>query len=370
MLDYSSSEVMSRKEYLNKKKRNSNRFWYLKYILLGLVVLGLIAYLVYQLNIYKKVTEAAYDMMEQAKLLKTYKIVFMGKSYVKDGQNLMYVYSGQDESRVKVESGMGLHSVSISDGYIYGLKDKTLYKIDMTNYTSEVIMEKEVSAYYVHGDIVYVYEYRNGQPGLYKKIDGEFKQIIAGKIYQIQVTDEYIYTVEDSKEGKSVIKRDHTYGEGVKLSGEDNVLNIKLVGDKIYYTNASDENKIYSVSITGEGKTAVSKLGATTTFSGLYYQQYMDTYQDKLVYISKDNKLYMALPNEEEDELLIENSVTKIQLIENMLYIKLADSLDVLRINLDTKEQEKITSIRSSDMFVFKQGEKIDGEIFSKLSKK
>lgn len=354
MLDYSSSEVMSRKEYLNKKKRNSNKFWYIKYLVLGLVIAGLVVYLIYQLNVYKKVTEVAFSMMEEAKLLKTYKMVFMGKSYVKGGETLMYLYSGQDESRKEINVGNGMHSIRVANGYIYGLKDKALHKIDMLNNTSEVIVEKNVSGYYLYGDEVYVYEYVNNKPGLYKKVDGEFKEIISGKIYQMCVTDEYIFTVEDSKEGKSIIKRDHTYGEGIKISGTDNVLNVRLVGDKIYYTNVSDANKIYSINLSGEDRECVTQNGGINTFAGLYFQQYIAKYGENILYVSKDNMVYMASPDVEEDELLLDEKVIKIQLVENMLYIKLADSLEVIRINLDTKEKETITSIRSSDMFVFK----------------
>jgi hypothetical protein len=354
MLDYSSSEVMSRKEYLNKKKRNSNKFWYLKYILIALVILGLAAYLIYQLNVYKKVTEAAHSMMEEAKLLKTYKMVFMGKSYVKGGENIMYLYLGQDESRQKIDTGSGMHSVIVDGRYIYGLKDKNLYKIDLLDKTSELILEKEASAYYIYDDEVYIYEYRNGKSGLYKKIDGEFKEIIHAKIYQTQMTNDYIFTVEDSKEGKSIIKRDHTYGEGVKISGKDNVSNIRLVGDSIYYTNVSDGNKIYSIDLSGENRKCVTEHGAINEFAGLYFQQYIDVYKNNVLYVSKDNKLYMSSVDLEEDELLLDEKVAKIQLIENMLYVKLLDDLDVIRINLDTKEKEKITSIRSTDVYVFK----------------
>ena len=355
MLDYSSSEVMSRKEYLNRKKRNSNRFWFLKYILLFVVAAGLVIYLVYQLNVYKKVTEAAYKVMEESKLIKTYKILFMGESYIKDGEDIMYLYSGMDESRKPIESGAGMKAISINDGYIYGVKDANLYKINMVDFTQELICERGVCGYIAQGENVYVYKNIDSAPGLFKKIDGEYQKIVNGGIYQLVTNGENIFTVEASAYGKSIVRRDMDGQNPIIISGTDNVVNIALYKDSIYYTNMSDAGKIYKITFSGQERTCITNNAGVSTFSDMHYQSYLGAYDNKVIYISKDNnQLYISLGLNEEDELLIEEKVSKIQVVENMVYVKLKDSLNIVRVNLDTKEVMKITSARTETMFCFK----------------
>lgn len=356
MLLKEKEQSMSRKEYLKKLKKSKKKFPLLKPILLTILMLVLFVYVIHQLHVYNTVTEMANKVVEETKLIKTYSMYFMGKPYIKDGKdNLLYLYTGSDESRLEIEEGIGLSNISVFGNYLYGIKNGNLHRIDLLTYKIETVCEENVLAYNVSAAGVFVYRYDksdSAKTGIYV-IKGKDKEelIINKSIYQLLVDDSYIYVVTEDNTKKTIVR--FSFDGKTKKTLTDKILVDNIIqSDKyIYYTNSSNKNLIYKVSKDGLENVAVTKNSAisnTTKYNG---NSIMGTYQDSLIYISnQENKVYMVTDGAE--DILIDNEVNSIQLKDKMLYITLKNKIEIHRYNLEKRELEKITSARLTE-FVF-----------------
>jgi len=354
MLAKEREQSMSRKEYLKRLKKNKMKFPLLKPILISVIMIALFVYVIHQLHVYNTVTEMANKVIEESKLIKTYKMFFMSKPYEKDQvDNILYLYTGSDESRVEIEAGLGISNIQIYGDYLYGIKDGNLVKINTSSHELQQICEENVVAFSINNAGVYVYKYYKGnsdKTGLYKL--GETEELIINEtIHQLLLDDNYIYIVAKDSTEKTLLRYTLDGKSHKALTEKITVNNIVLDNGYIYYTNNSDKNRIYKVSNDGSDNVAVTQNKCMTDVSKYNGNGLFGIYQGNVIYInSEDNKVYLA--NTEKEDVLIDNKVKCLQLNDKMLYISLKNNIEKHRNNLEKSKLDKITSARFTE-FIF-----------------
>lgn len=350
MLNAEKEKSMTRKEYLKHKKASKKRFPFLKNVILLVVILILIVYVSFEFHRYNTVTELANKVMEESKLIKTYKIFFMGKPYTKDdNKNILYKYTGSDESRDELENGLGLSKIQYDNGYIYGVLDDTLIKIDTNDGSKTELVKGNVNDFLIYNGDVYFCKYISSNSELNGLYDMNDTQIIQGTFEQVIASNDKFFVVTDDKTSKSLLSYTLDGNNKKNLSDKYMVTNIIAYEDYIYYINASDNNKIYRVNVNTDKNESVTTLSAKLTADKLNGSDTLAVYSDIVIFInSKDNKIYKVVNGKE--DILVDNSVKLLQLKDNMLYFALKDKIDIYRYNLEKNTLEKITSARTDEM--------------------
>lgn len=350
MLESEKVKSMTRKEYLRKKKKEKSVLPWLKNLVLILVIVALSIYVVNQLKVYNSVTDIANKMLEESKLIKTYKMYFLADAYVKDdNESILYYYQGTDESRTEIKSGKGLSSISLDNlGNIYGIKDKALLKINVAEDSSEVVVAEDVSAYYLSGDNLYVYKdygKNDEKTGVYNA-DG--KQIIEGQVYQMICDSKNIYVITPSATSRSLVVYSLSGEKKQVLSDKDIVTNIVADDEYIYYSTSTKKNCICKVKKSGGEITTISQNACVADSVNFSKTKTMAVYNGNVIFVSdSDNKIYVT---GEEDSVVVDNEVTELQLNGRMLYFSLKDKIEIYRYNLEKSVLEKITSARMKEM--------------------
>lgn len=354
MLAKEREQSMSRKEYLKRLKKNKMKFPLLKPILISVIMIALFVYVIHQLHVYNTVTEMANKVVEESKLIKTYKMYFMSKPYEKEQvDNILYLYTGADESRLEIKDGLGLSNIQVYGDYLYGIKEGNLVKINTNTYELKQVCEENVVAFSINNSGIFVYRYYKSdasKTGLYKI--GETEELIINKtIHQLSVDDNYIYIVAKDSTEKTLLRYTLDGKSHKSLTEKITVSNIVLDDSYIYYTNNSDKNRIYKVRIDGSQNVAVTQNKCVIDASKYNGNSLFGIYQGNVIYInSEDNKIYLA--NTEKENVLIDNEVKCLQLNDKMLYVALKNKIEIHRYNLEKNELDKITSARFTE-FIF-----------------
>ena len=143
-MEYSSDEVMTRKEYLKQKKKSKLGFRIIKYVLLLVVIALLGVYLFKQLNIYNNVTKMANKVVEESELIKTMTMYYVAEGYTKDALDSVMLYKSLDQSRTKIEGTEGFANIKLYNEKLYGLENGVLHAIDLLTGAKEKIMEESI----------------------------------------------------------------------------------------------------------------------------------------------------------------------------------------------------------------------------------
>ena len=146
-MEYSNDNIMTRKEYLKSKKKQNFFLSKFKYILLVIVVVLLGVYVFKQLNVYNNVTKIANKVVEESSLAKTMTMYYVSEPYTKGGESTVMLYKSNDESRTTIVGSEGFSNILVSENMLYGIKDNTLYSIDLTTTTKQQVVNKKVQNY-------------------------------------------------------------------------------------------------------------------------------------------------------------------------------------------------------------------------------
>lgn len=339
-MEYSKDNTMTRKEYLKSKKKSKFDFSKLKYILLIIVVVLLGIYVFKQLKIYNNVTQMANKVVEETKLARTMTMYYVSDSYTKGGKPSVMLYKSSDESRTVIAGTEDFTKIAIIENKLYGLLNKTLYSVDLTTYEKTKILEgldKKVEEYSVSGEYIYI----RTATGIYKyNINSkELKQIIKGKSYQMIVNDSGIYIIAPGKTNKSIIRYNLNGYNKTLLSGTYIASSIRILDNNLYFINSKDA-KIYTI-VNDE----IKKVTNNKTKSNIV------KYKECIYYInaSDNNTLYCTNLQTLEEKRLVKKNIASIQIDANIIYYKLANSLEIHKYDIETGKTSAVTSIRGSE---------------------
>ncbi len=347
-------EILSRKEYLKKKKKEkrknalskvSKRTWFMLIFILIISV-----YVIFQFYIYNTKHRLVQTLPDEISSMKDYKIYYVSETYTYDSPNQLKSMSTTSNEKTTIDEGVGITRISIKDNNLYGIKDGNLVKINTKEKDSKavVLVEKNVKGYTLYRDDIYVYLNGEGvETGVYYLDEkNELSKIISGEILQLLVDNNNIYIVNKDKN----IVRYNKDGKGETVLVKDASSGGIVQDDKnIYFVNIKDGNKLYKIAKSNRQVTAISKTGAVSNaYIGMDGYSYMGVYDNIVYYINtKDgNKLYKSSASLKEDQKVLEDNVQILDMINGTIFYKVKDDIGVYRYDIANGISSQVTSAR------------------------
>ena len=361
-LQLDEDEKLTRKEYLKRKKKQSsnikNKRSKLTYIAIFLVVVVGI-YLIAQIYVYSKENNFRYVEDELSKAQKIYNVYYVTEGYTYNPvYTLNSIYSNGFEDKT-VYSNSGLTNIKVSGDYIYGTKEGGLYRLKKHGNEIEPLVEKDLSKYNVDGDIVYYTVESNNALKSFNVSTKEIKDLGINNIVEIAIDENYLFVVKDETTSKTIYRLNKDGGDKKELTKKSNVSYIIESGDKIYYVNKKDSNKIYLVTKNGENESKVADI-KTASDSGQINEidgsKYMFVRNNELYYVNVEdsNKLFKVNLESKKVEEVLPMSVELLQGIDETVFYKIKGEMGIYLYNIDTKFMSQITNRKLRDFFVDK----------------
>ena len=351
-MSYLQGEVVSRKEYLKKKKREKTRkaikkitprTWFMIAFILVISV-----YVTYQFYIYNTKHRLIQTLPDEISSMKEYNIYYMSQSYVYEGENQLKSMSTTSSDKTTIEEGIGLSNIVVKNNILYGIKNGALIKIDTNGKENKVktLIEKNVKGYAISKEEVYAYINGEGNEiGVYTfGKDDNLEKIISGEILQLLVDKNNIYVVDSAK---NIIKykKDGTNPENI-ASGASSIIQDEKC---IYFVNSNDSNKLYRVNKEDKKVEQVSKTGTLTNNNNkMCGNAFVGVYDDVAYYIntSDKNKLYKSSESQEKDEIVLEDTIEILDVINSTIFYKVKNDIGVYRYDILNGISSQVTSAR------------------------
>lgn len=352
-------EKITRKEYLKRKKKqakNLKKVSKISYLVIGcIIILGI--YVVTQLYVYSKSNNFKYVADEDVNRQKVYNVYYVTEGYTYDPVYSLNKIHSDGFNDKSVYSNSGLTNIQIDNNFVYGMKEDGIYRINKNNNEMETIVEKNVLKYLVTEGRIY-YITKNENDLYYITIETkENKKIEVSGVSEILVDNDSIFVVINDKTKKILIKFDKDGNNKKELVSDANVSYIVQDNDKIYFVNKKDGNKIYSISKNGENLikiddiTGVADKGDIKEIDG---NKYMFIESNNLYYINVEdnNTLWRINLETKEKEKVISVSVEILQNIDKTIFYKVKNEMGVYLYNFDTNFMSQVTKRKLKEFVV------------------
>lgn len=345
--------IVSRKDYLKNKKKQKYAKFKLVPTLLSVIIILLSVYVYKQLKIYNSVNKIANEVIEENALVTTQKIYYVGTSYTKKQDTTLIRYNVQDKSRDVIKNGYNLKYIQVDREYIYGMLKNELYKIDLITFEKKKVSKNAIEGYLVTDKSIYYYINSNEKTkGLYMidKETGKETKLNSDTIYKIGADGKNIYLISSATTSKSIVRYD-LHGKNKKvLSGKKIVSNMLIGENNIYYSNRSDNSKIYYISKdSGEDKKLTDKkILSYASKEDSYVNNKMIELNNKMFFIDKDTKsIYEINLKTNKEKKIINSQIETIKYYSNkqICYTR-KDDIAIYAYEIETGNTEKVTSAR------------------------
>ncbi len=364
-LQLGEDEKITRKEYLKRKKKQASNLKQrskITYIMIFCIVVISI-YLATQIYVYSKENNFKYVEGDQLKSQKVYNVYYVTEGYTYNPvYTLNSIYSNGFEDKI-VYSNSGLTNITVSGDYIYGTKESGLYRINKNDSNEiEPLVEKDLIKFTVDSDIVY---FTQGSDNSLKSLNvntKEIKELGIDNISEIIYDETNIYVVKDEKTKKTLYKVNKESNEKSELTKDSNVSYITESGDNLYYVNKKDGNKIYSISKNGENESKVADI-VTVSDKGEIKEvdgsKYMFVNNGFLFYVNVEdsNSLWKINLDTKQTEKVIPVAVEILQDIGGTVFYKVKGEMGVYLYNYETNFMSQVTKRKIKEFFVDKSVE-------------
>lgn len=364
-LQLGEDEKITRKEYLKRKKKQASNLKQrskITYIMIFCIVVISI-YLATQIYVYSKENNFKYVEGDQLKSQKVYNVYYVTEGYTYNPvYTLNSIYSNGFEDKI-VYSNSGLTNITVSGDYIYGTKESGLYRINKNDSNEiEPLVEKDLIKFTVDSDIVY---FTQGSDNSLKSLNvntKEIKELGIDNISEIIYDETNIYVVKDEKTKKTLYKVNKEGNEKSELTKDSNVSYITESGDNLYYVNKKDGNKIYSISKNGENESKVADI-VTVSDKGEIKEvdgsKYMFVNNGFLFYVNVEdsNSLWKINLDTKQTEKVIPVAVEILQDIGGTVFYKVKGEMGVYLYNYETNFMSQVTKRKIKEFFVDKSVE-------------
>lgn len=359
-------EKLTRKEYIKRKKKQSKKLKKrskITYIMISVIML-LCVYVFSQFYIYSKSNSYKYVEGEGVDKQNIYNVYYVVDGYTYDPVYSLNSINSNGFNEKTVYSNSGFVNIVATQEYIYGIKESSLCRLSKQTSEIEVLVEKDVLKYKINDDRIY-YTCEASQKLKYIDINTkEIKDIGLDNISEILVDKDNIYVVKDEKTKKILVKYDKEGQNKKDLITNSNVSYIIQDESNIYYVNKNDGSQIYKVNKDGSGETkfddvvSVSDNGDIKEVDG---SKYMFVNSNHLYYINvkEGNTLWKINLETKEKEKVISVAVEILQNIDNTIFYKVKNEMGVYLFNYETSFMSQITKRKIKDFFV-DQTEKIE----------
>lgn len=355
-------ENLTRKEYLKRKKKEAGKLKRkskLKYVAITLVVCILSIYVFTQFFIYNRENNFKYIEGEDVSNQKIYNVYYVTEGYTYDPVYSLNSIHSDGFSDKLVYSNSGITNVCVSENYIYGTKEDGLYRIKKDTKDMETLVEKNVLKYKLDGDRIYYINKNDGKLEYYDINSEEIGDLGISNVTELLVDENNIFTVQDEKTKKVLIRYDKNGQDKKVLSGDENVSYIVSSDEKIFFVNKKDGNKIYFLNKDGsqlEKFADISSVYDKGVIKEIDGQKYMFVQGNYLYYINVDDgdNLYRISLETKETEKVISAGVELLNNVDDTVFYKMKGEMGVYLYNFDTKFMAQITKRKLKEFIVDK----------------
>lgn len=358
-LQFDTDEQISRKEYLKRKRKNSQllkKRSKITYILMA-CFMALAIYIIIQLIIYKRYNNFKYTAGDQVNSQSVYSILFVTEGYTYDPIYSVstILSSGEDEKSILPSSD--LEQISVTQECMYGIKDGVICRISRDKYNVEEIVSDNVKKYIVHnGNIIYT----SGDEELlkiYNIANNATHTSDLRNVSQILANDNNVFGITHTTSDKSIYRLGYDGQGKTKISGDDKVSYAIIDNNAIYFVNRSHEDKIYKVNTDGSDMhkvadiTSVAHRGEVTQVNG---RRYMFVKDNRLYYINAtdEDTLWCYDFATKDNSKIISSSIEILQNVDNTIFYKIDKEMGVYLYNYDTKFMALVTKRRVKEFVI------------------
>ena len=352
-------EKITRKEYLRRKRKQANglkKRSKITYIVIGLMVV-LTIYIFAQYYVYSKENNFKYVAGDDVEKQQVYNVY-----YVTEGYTYTPVYSlnsinsnGFNDKTLYYNSG--LTNVQIDNDYVYGIKDEGIYRLKKGTKELETLIEKDILKYTIDGDRIYYITSKEAKLGYVDLSTIENKVFDISDVSEVIADENNLYVVQDQKTKKILLKFNKDGGDKKELVNSENVSYIVDSENKIFFVNKKDNNKIYSIDKNGENLQKVDDISSVSDKGNIKEidgKKYMFENNNFLYYINVDdgNTLWKINLDTKEKEKVIAVSVELLQNVSNTVFYKVKGEMGVYLYNCDTKFMSQVTKRKIKEFVV------------------
>lgn len=353
-MDFSQDEVMSRKDYLKKKKREktkikllniSKRTWFMLAF-----ILVISCYVIYQFYIYNTKHRLIQTLPDEILSMKEYQIYYVSETYAYDAKNQLKSMSTTSNEKKTIDEGLGITNIDVKQNNVYGIIDGSLVKINTNTKKNETkkIVEQNVKGFAIYNEEIYVYLSGEGvETGIYKVgKKNKLEQIIWASVNQLLVDKNNIYIVNADK---NILKYDKDGKNETLLLGGGSAAGIIQDEKNIFFVNVNDSNKLYKVEKeTGTVNKITNNSGLNSAYIGMNGHSYMGVYDNTAYYINVNdsNKLYKTSIGSNEDIKILEDNIQILDVIHGTIFYKVVGDIGVYRYDIVNGISSQVTSAR------------------------
>ena len=354
-------EKITRKEYLKRKKKQSNSIKVKNKapILFGIVIVLLSIYVFTQFYVYSKANNYKYVTGEDVDKQKVYNVYYVTEGYTYDPvYSLNLILSNGFNDSIYYSNSL-LTNISLDKEYIYGIKNNGIYRIKKDTKEMETVVEKDVYKYLINGSRIYYITINESKLAYYDLT--EKKNIVTDirNVAEILVDANSLYLVQEETTKKILIKCDKDGNNKSDLKNNINISYIIQDNDNLYFVNKSDENKIYTIDKNGQNFakiadiTSISDNGSIKEIDG---SKYMFIQDNKLYYVNskENNSLYSIDLKTKEEKSIIASNVEILQNINDTVYYKVKGEMGIYLFNIETNFSSQITNRKLKEFVVDK----------------
>lgn len=351
-LNISEEEQMTKKEYLKEKKKKNNKFKKIRKRNISIIVLvSLLAiYVFFQFYIYYKANNYKFLTDEHVDNQKVYNMYFLSEGYTYEPKTSLKMINtlGLEETEVSIAKNIGFTSIMEENEYIYGLKENGLYKVNKNTSEVTMLVEKDVYKFTIYKSVIYYITKEENTIHSFNVTNNEDKNLEISNVKEVLVDETNLYLCVTDLEKSKLIKYDKEGKNKIDLTKKEKVSYIIENGDKIYFVNKSDDNKIYSVNKDGTDLKKVLDIKSKSDKGDTIYiagNKYMFVYENFLYYINTEDNdtLWKASLLSDEKEKILYSSLEMLEFYENTIFYKNKNEMGVYLYNLNTKFTAQIS---------------------------
>ena len=351
-LQFDLGEQISRKEYLKRKRKRSKilrKRSKITYMLLC-IFMALSIYIVIQLFIYKKYNSFKYVEGENVAAQAVYDIFFVTEGYTYDPVYSVNKMESSGDKEENILPSSNYRKIDVTEDSIYGIKDKSLWKINKKSYESVELIKDNVKKYIPTNEYIFYTSTNDKKLKSYNIETTEIKEFDLAGVEQLIVNDTYLFAVANN----SIYRLNYDGQDKKKISKNANVSYAIEKDNIIYFVNRDDSNKIYRVDCDGNEMYKVADIKGVDGVSSVNGQKYMFVKDNNLYYINPedDNTLWRYNMENGENDKIISSSVEILQNVDDTIFYKINKEMGVYLYNYKTNFLAMVTKRRVKEFVI------------------
>lgn len=356
-LQLNPEEEITRKEYLKRKKKQKQSLKKkskISYIMVGALVI-LAVYVFFQFYVYSKSNNYKYVEGDGVSNQKVYNMYYVTEGYTYDPVYSLNSIRTDGFNDTLIYQNSGMHDIISKNNYIYGIKNGALCRFSKENSETETLVNSGVEKYTLTDTRIYYIA--NNKLSYIDVNTKESKEFPIDNVSEVLVDNNNLYVAKLEKTKKILVRYDLEGGSELKLTDSQNVSYIIQDENSIYFVNKADGNKIYKIGKDGSNSTSLSDavgISDKGNIKEIDGNKYLFVSNGKLYYInpSDSNSLWSVSLSDNSKEKVIYGSVQILQNVDDTVFYKVKNEMEIYLYNYNTKFMSKVTNRNVSEFSI------------------